>query len=67
MRLLREVAGFGSLVAIGLTAMPEIVLAASSFWDTPTPTPAPLVGVGLPIAGAVVAAVALVRHYRRKA
>jgi hypothetical protein len=51
--------------ALGLAAFPELLFAG------PVPTrpsggPAPLIGVGLPIAGAVVAAVLVARHYWRK-
>jgi hypothetical protein len=34
---------------------------------SPEPAPGPLIGVGLPLAGAVVAALLVVRHFRHKA
>jgi hypothetical protein len=34
-------------------------------WAAPAPAPAPLIGIGLPIAGVLVAAVLLVRHFNR--
>jgi hypothetical protein len=59
---------FGALVvvgvfALGLAAFPELVLAGPV---PPNPGPVPLIGVGLPIAGAVVATVLVALRFRRK-
>jgi hypothetical protein len=55
-------AGIVALV-LGLAIFPDLLLAGGT---RISPGPAPLIGVGLPIAGAVVAAVLVARHYRRK-
>lgn len=60
--LVGVLAGAG-IFALGLAVFPELVFAGPV---PPNPGPAPLIGVGLPIAGAVVAAVLVARHYRRK-
>jgi hypothetical protein len=57
-------AGLGILVGGGVVE-PDLVLAG---FNDPPPSggPAPLIGIGLPIAGAVVATVLVAHHFRRK-
>lgn len=51
--------------ALGLAAFPELLLAGTRP-PRPSTGPAPLIGVGLPIAGAVVATVLVALRLRRK-
>lgn len=62
--LLGTLAAFGTL-ALGLIAFPDLLSAGG----TPAGTvggPGPLIGVGLPIAGVVLATVFIARRFRRR-
>jgi hypothetical protein len=59
-------------VIVGLTGLAIAALALMGLFDPafafarpPRPTPVPLIGVGLPLAGCVLAALAIARRFRR--
>ena len=52
------------LIGVALNLM-GLFDSALAFARPPHPAPAPLVGVGLPLAGFVLAAIALVQRFRR--
>lgn len=64
---MRRLLAAASSLGVGLVGLPSLVLAASSVIPTPLPSPAPLLGVGLPVAGAVIGAVVIARYLRQKA
>jgi hypothetical protein len=58
-------AGLSSF-SLGLIIFPDLLFAGVFIRSPPRFGPAPLVGVGLPVAGAVVAIVLAARRYRRQ-
>lgn len=55
-----------SAFSFGLAMFPDLLFAGVFIKSPPRFGPAPLIGMGLPVAGAVVAVVLAVRRYRRR-
>lgn len=53
-------------VGLSIAALGALVEVAHAYAKPPSPTPAPLLGGGLALAGAVVATILVVRHFRQK-
>jgi hypothetical protein len=55
-----------SVFSLGLVIFPDLLFAGVFIKSPPRYGPAPLIGMGLPVAGAVVAVVLAARRYRRR-
>jgi len=55
-----------SAFSFGLAIFPDLLFAGVFIKSPPRFGPAPLIGMGLPVAGAVVAVVLAARRYRRR-
>lgn len=57
----------GTALVLGMTVLPDLLHAVDTgVRIPPRGGPAPLIGIGLPIAGAVLATVYFARRFRRK-